>query len=336
MRPSNFWRNSKSQFPISGDIRMKELADYLKSERLGRGLTLQEMSERVRVSVSMLQTLEEGNYEKIGTDLLIRSFIRNYCTTLGIDSEPLLEKYASEIRAYDQQDESIQRYGRWSRAIRKKSRIGIFSVLLVGIAILGVIYGGVWFWKSKEYSDTSLSLRNSGYSQQDLPSDLPDKTGQGSGADAKRDVLPEGEKGVRSSSLTSGYMAERTQPGATTAKLQETSPAGLPAMGSRPGDILPESAEKPVTAARVAGKHQFSVEASQKTWIQVTVDEKNPQNAMLEPGDKREWEAGDTMKIVVGNAGGIRMKWDGRPVEIPAKSGSVLRFSLPDQRYVKE
>jgi cytoskeleton protein RodZ len=315
---------------------MKELADYLKSERLSRGLTLREMSERVRVSVSMLQTLEEGNYEKIGTDLLIRSFIRNYCTALGIDSEPLLEKYASEIRAYDQQDESIQRYGRWSKAIRKKSRIGIFSVLLVGIAVLGAVYGGVWFWKSKEYSDTSQSLRKSGYSQQDLPSDLPDKSGQAIESSTKSDVLPEADRGVRSSSETSGYKAERTQTGAATAKPQETAPAGLPAMGPRPGDILPKSAEKSANAAQVGSKHQFSVEASQKTWIQVTTDDKNTQNAMLEPGDKREWEAGNTMKIVVGNAGGIRMKWDGRPVEVPAKSGSVLRFSLPDQRYVKE
>ncbi len=42
------------------------------------------------------------------------------------------------------------------------------------------------------------------------------------------------------------------------------------------------------------------------------------------------------MKIIVGNAGGIHMQWDGRPIEVPAKPGSVLRFSLPDQRYVKE
>jgi len=299
-------------------------------------LTLREMSERVRVSVSMLQTLEEGNYERIGTDLLIRSFIRNYCTPLGIDSEPLLEKYASEIRAYDQQDESIQRYGRWSKAIRKKSRIGMFSVLFLGIAILGVVYGGVWLWKSKEYSDTSQFLRKSGYSQQDLPSDLPDKTGQGSGSDAKRDVMPEADKGVRSASESSAYKAEKPQTVAVTAKPQEAAPAGLPVVGTRPGDILPDSGEKPVTAAQVAGKHRFSVEASQKTWIQVTMDDKSAQDVMLEPGDRREWEAGNTMKIVVGNAGGIRMKWDGRPVEIPAKSGSVIRFSLPDQRYVKE
>lgn len=42
------------------------------------------------------------------------------------------------------------------------------------------------------------------------------------------------------------------------------------------------------------------------------------------------------MRIVIGNAGGVSMKWDGRPVDIPARPGSVLRFSLPDERHLKE
>ena len=62
---------------------MQELAEFLKSERLTQGLTLPEMSERLRVSVSMLQALEEGNFERIGTALLIRSFIRSLLPVPG-------------------------------------------------------------------------------------------------------------------------------------------------------------------------------------------------------------------------------------------------------------
>jgi cytoskeleton protein RodZ len=315
---------------------MQELAEYLKSERLSRGLTLREMSERVRVSVSMLQTLEEGNYEKIGTDILIRSFIRNYCIPLGIDPEPLLEKYGSQIRAYDQQEESIRRYGKWSKTVRKKGRIGIFSMLLAGIAVLGGVYGGVWLWKSKEYSDTSQSLRKSGYSQQDLPPDLPGKTGQGPGSETKRDVRPETDQGARPSSETNVNKAEMAQPGGPADKPQDIVSGGSTAGRTKPGDVLREPGERQVSGAQIVGRHQFTVEAIQKTWIQVIADDKEPQNAMLDPGDRREWEAGNAMRVVVGNAGGIRMKWDGRPVEIPAKPGSVLRFNLPDQRYVKD
>jgi len=314
---------------------MKELAEYLKSERLKQGLALREMSERVRVSVSMLEALEEGDYERIGTSLLIRGFVRAYCDSLGIDSQPLLEKYASEIHSLDQQDEGIKRFGGWSKAFRKKKRIGIFTLLLFGIAVLGVVYGGALFWKSREDSGTPQSLKTSGYPQQDLPSDLSDKGEQGIKSDSKGGVAVVTDKSARSSSAAGGHQAEKAQTGAAP-KVQEGLPPKSPSVAVGSSEILPEATGKPSAVAQSAEKHQFSVEANQKTWVQVTMDDKNAQNAMLEAGEKRRWEAEKTMKIVVGNAGGIRMTWDGRPVEIPAKAGSVLRFSLPDQRYVKD
>jgi len=285
---------------------MQELAGLLKSERLKQGLTLPAMSEKLRVSVSMLQALEEGNCERIGTALLIRSFVRSYCLAVGLDGEAVLEKYEARIRACDQQQEGIQRFGKWSRGLRRKNRVGVFPIVLAGIAVLALIYGGAWFWKYRLHSNEPQSLSTTGYPQQDLPSDLSEKTGPAN-APAPAKELPTGaEKGVR------------------------------PAPAARATDILPESPEKPAVAAPSMEKHQFGVEATQKTWVQVTMDDKSTQNAMLEPGEMREWEAEKSVRIVIGNAGGVRMKWDGRPVEIPAKPGSVIRFSLPDQRYMKE
>ncbi len=283
---------------------MQELAEFIKSERLSQSLTLTTMSKRLRVSESVLQALEDGNFGQIGTALLIRSFIRTYCRSLGIDCEPLIEKYAAEIGACDQQDQGIQRYGKWSRGLRKKPRLGVFAVVLFGIVVVGVVYGGAWFWKFRLHSNTTQTLTRSGYPQQDLPSDLSDKTGPGSGSEPTRENQTGADKAARSAAVV------------------------------RATDILPESPEKPVAVS--AEKHLFSVDALQKTWVQVTIDDKTTQNAMLEPGEKREWESEKGLKIVVGNAGGIRMKWDGRPVEVPAKPGSVLRFSLPDQRYTKD
>jgi len=114
---------------------MQELTEYLKSERLKQGLTLKEMSEKLRVSVGMLQALEEGNYQKIGTALLIRSFIRAYCNLVGIDSQPLLDRYASEINAFDKQDDGIQRYGTWSKGLGKKSRFGVIAITFLCVAV---------------------------------------------------------------------------------------------------------------------------------------------------------------------------------------------------------
>jgi cytoskeleton protein RodZ len=240
----------------------------------------------------------------LGTALLIRSFIRTYCRSLGVDAEPLLEKYAAEIDACDQQDQGIRRYGKWSRGLRKKPRLGVFTVVLFGIVVVGIVYGGAWFWKFRLHSNSTQTLSPSGYPQQDLPADLSDKAGPSLGSEPPRENAAGVDKAARSAAVM------------------------------RATDILPESSEKPPVAR--AEKHLFTVDASQKTWVQVTIDDKSTQNAMLEPGEKHEWESEKGMKIVVGNAGGIRMKWDGRPVEVPAKPGSVLRFSLPDQRYLKD
>ncbi len=284
---------------------MQELAELLKSERLKQGLTLPVLSERLRVSINMLEAMEEGNFERIGTPLLIRSFLRSYCGAVGLDGEALIQKYEAAIRACDQQDRGIKRFGKWSKGLGKKKRIGVFSIVLFGIAVVGVVYGGAWFWKYRLHGDAPQSLTTSGYPQQDLPADLSDKAGPGVIPKPVKEATVAGDQGVRSA------------PEVTSS------------------DILPEAKEKP-TAAEIADKHQFTVEATQKTWVQVTMDDKITQNAMLEPGDMREWEAEQGMRIVIGNAGGVSMKWDGRPVDIPARPGSVLRFTLPDERHLKE
>ncbi len=284
---------------------MQELAELLKSERLKQGLTLPVLSERLRVSINMLEAMEEGNFERIGTPLLIRSFLRSYCGAVGLDGEALIQKYEAAIRACDQQDRGIKRFGKWSKGLGKKKRIGVFSIVLFGITVVGVVYGSAWFWKYRLHEDTPQSMTTSGYPQQDLPADLSDKAGPG--------VIP---KPVKETTVP-GDLGVRSAPEVTSS------------------DILPEEQEKP-TVAEIADKHLFTVEASQKTWVQVTMDDKITQNAMLEPGDMREWEAEQGMRIVIGNAGGVSMKWDGRPVDIPARPGSVLRFSLPDERHLKE
>jgi len=51
--------------------------------------------------------------------------------------------------------------------------------------------------------------------------------------------------------------------------------------------------------------------------------------ALLQPGEKRAWEAVQEVEIILGNAGGVQMTWDRRPVGQIGKPGQVRRFKLP-------
>jgi hypothetical protein len=86
----------------------------------------------------------------------------------------------------------------------------------------------------------------------------------------------------------------------------------------------------PVRDMETVARNKFAVEAADKVWIQVRIDDRVTRSAMLYPGDRREWVADRDLQVVIGNAGGIRMKWNGQPIEAPRDPGRVLRFRLPD------
>ena len=81
---------------------------------------------------------------------------------------------------------------------------------------------------------------------------------------------------------------------------------------------------------KTASSNKFAVEADDEVWIQVIIDDKETRSAMLHPGDRKEWAADKILQVVIGNAGGIHMKWNEQPVKAPRDPGRVLRFRLPD------
>jgi cytoskeleton protein RodZ len=311
---------------------MRELAEYLKSQRLERGLTLRDISETARISVDMLQVLEKGDFEQIGTSLLIRGFLRAYCEALGLDPVPLLEKHEAEILACDRQDESIKRYGTWSKSISVTRRLGFWGLLLLVAVMIGVLCGGVWLYKKKvRLAETEMSII--AYPQEEYPADLPAgpvSRQEIAKVETNEDTGP-GKAGTAPSKLNSEEHRDMDalEP---VGKYQEP-PSGRAAPGSdNPSLVLAEDipTESPQKPTQALPAHHFEVAADQKTWIQVKTDDGSTHSALLQPGDKRVWETKNSMSVVVGNAGGVRMKWDDKPIGVDGKPGQVLRFRLPD------
>jgi cytoskeletal protein RodZ len=333
---------------------MKELAEYLKSERTRRGLTLGDISQKARISVDMLEVLEQGDCERIGTALLIRGFIRSYCDALGVDSDPLLEQYSAKILACDQQEESIKRYRKWSKPIQGSRRLGFLALLVLCGSMVGALYGGIWIYNNKirmaEYTGATMV-----YPQQEFPPDLPKEARsqpERVKMAAKREVKPEAVVAPAVPvTPPASVAAKAASPDVAPVKEPRVLDAQPPAGNSRE---LPEDPSAPQNGNRsvvLAGDadhddslkappkplvHRFEAEAEQKTWIQVKTDDNKTYSVMMQPGDKQEWETKEGMHVVVGNAGGVRMKWDGDPIGTDGKPGQVLRFRLPDFRFAEK
>lgn len=322
---------------------MKELADYLKNERLNRETSLETVSELSGISVSMLTAVEAGDFDKFGASLLIRNVIRAYCKALQIEAEPLLEKFSSEIDKYNIQEKGIKKFGLQLKALRKRRRmisLPLFALLLCSTA---VFYGGMWV-SEKRARLFAPPAADRILTQEELPAELQERLAPGPVARADKngaasssadEALRTAEQHIMESETAAQKARESDM--AVEQAANGAAPSGKDMLDtdSPPHLALSNSTEAVADEGQIPGlesasANRFAVEADDKVWIQVRIDDKETRSAMLYPGDRREWTADKDLQVVVGNAGGIRMKWNGQPIQAPRDSGRVLRFRLPD------
>jgi cytoskeleton protein RodZ len=101
-----------------------------------------------------------------------------------------------------------------------------------------------------------------------------------------------------------------------------------PAPKSEPDvpSVIP-AGEEP-SEIKVSG-HVLNISAIDTTWIEVVIDRKAPKEILLYPGDAVEWYAENSFSLIIGNAGGVKLLFDGKEIINMGEKGQVVRMQLP-------
>lgn len=91
----------------------------------------------------------------------------------------------------------------------------------------------------------------------------------------------------------------------------------------------PQPGPKKEPVAKVPEKYLLRIETTEETWMKIIIDDKQPSEYSLFPGDHIELEANASYNILIGNAGGVKLSLNNKPVEIVGKSGQVINVQLP-------
>lgn len=83
--------------------------------------------------------------------------------------------------------------------------------------------------------------------------------------------------------------------------------------------------------ADYANKHLLEIRAVEDTWISIRIDDNLTYSMHLKPGQKRSWAGEKSFFLKIGNAGGIRITFDGKYLGAPGKRGHVVRIALPEK-----
>jgi cytoskeleton protein RodZ len=120
------------------------------------------------------------------------------------------------------------------------------------------------------------------------------------------------------------------------ATVEQPKPAPAPAVPANvpptsagtPRPAAPAQADKPAPSA--APSQRLVVRAVEETWIRVQTDDGRVAEELLPAGATREWTSNKRFVLTVGNAGGVELELNGKPLaSLGAKGAVIQRLELP-------
>ena len=103
------------------------------------------------------------------------------------------------------------------------------------------------------------------------------------------------------------------------------------APSNEPTPLIRDDAPDPVVPAAVQNGVALVLQFDEPSWIEISADGEKVFGGTITAGVSRKFEARKTFSITLGNAGGVRVSIDGRPLAPLGRPGQVVRnIVLPD------
>ncbi len=269
----------------------------LKSLREAKGVSLKDIFAATRIITAHLEAIEMGRYESLPEPVYTRTFIKTYARFLGIDSAPLLQRYEGYLQNLPHPSPAgpDKETTREEMKTKKMSRKLIFSIILV-ILLIGLIAVIVLF--------ESLGGNHRSLPPQSSP--------------------PQGDTG----GAVDGPPLPAPPPGRQTSATNAVPTPGQP-VTTLPGKSLPEQAVPGPSLPIPPQTLNVKIEATERTWVRIVADQGQPEQLTLAAGDNLERAARESFSIVIGNAGGAKVWFQGRPLPELGKRGEVKHLKFP-------
>ena len=297
------------------------LGALLKSEREKRGLSLAQISQQTRLRPHILEAIEEEDWDRLPTATLVKGFIRSYARALELEEDRLIDLYNEDAEANRFPEKfvlpSIQR--------RSRKPFVIISLAVLLLAVLTGFYAWTIISTHREASTNPIEIQEPLKKEQPIVPDEPRKP--------KKDPLDEkiDEKNAPSEVETESATELTADVPGVIPVIQESPEITTPAPSETPETVVnaPKVENAPILEVVETTKLLLKGHVKERTWVRITIDGLQSKEYVLGPSDKPEWEAKKGFELLIGNAGGIDLEFNGKRMENLGKQGQVVRIKLP-------
>lgn len=110
----------------------------LKAAREAKGMTLEDVFKKTRISTVNLEALERGDFHRLPPPVYTKNFIRLYARAVGIEEGPLLELYERHQKGAGPQAVEPEVKRPWPEESRR--------YLFLGASLLGLLAAGLFVY----------------------------------------------------------------------------------------------------------------------------------------------------------------------------------------------
>jgi cytoskeleton protein RodZ len=275
-----------TDLPAKGNgTAMGAFGDRLRREREMRGITLDEITESTKVSRRHLEALEGEHFDQLPGGVFNKGFVRAYARFLGIDEDQAVADYSAASNELPEPENKFPLDIHMRPDPELNPRRSYLPLVFAVAALVGVLVGYAFWVKSKPHTQETAESAS--------------QSSPGPAASAP----------VEKASTPAATSAPAPVP-ESKAKATDRAAAAAPAK--------PQQEAAPDAAATAAGKPEksffISVKAKEDSWVSIVADGKSVMERVLTADKHKKIKAGKSLVLRTGNAGGIEVSFNGRPL----------------------
>jgi cytoskeleton protein RodZ len=274
---------------------IESLGKYLKREREFRKISLREVAKNTRVRERILRAIEEDQYDLLPPTTYVKGFLLAYAKYLRLDPNEVLIRYERGLKGGFvplPRTEPPRPKQKIPSTQPSKPKLKILWNTKQTWVVVGVIVASlIIFYFFFPYS-----------SKPPVQS-VPEKPA----VEQKLALAPSPPVAATTSAPEEKAFVEKKQP----------SPPSAPAPA-----ITPVPEKKALS---------LQLKAVEETWVSLQVDDQPGKEMTLKTGESISIQGSKRIRMILGNAGGLDLILNGKPLERFGKSGEVLTLVFTSQ-----
>jgi cytoskeletal protein RodZ len=273
----------------------QELADELKQTRLGKDITLEQISSRTKIDLKFLEAMESGDFSFL-PEIYVKAFVKQYAAALDMDEDEIMKKYDAAKTGAEPEEKNNENsnsgespqsssnnlketshlydaVGPASNNLKLQNNLAknktIFGGIVAVLAVLAIVY--FFFLRSPK---------------EIIVSEKPIEQ-----------VIKENENRYKVNTPAK----DTTSKAAAVVKNDSLS---------------------------------LAIFANDTSWVKIVTDAKDTQDFIMFPKSQKVLAAENNFKITFGNSGGIDMKLNNKNLDFEGKKGKIKYVSI-DKNGIK-